>query len=82
MGEVPDIRLSAMRMQQATQKYYQDLGVPLSAQASDVAGLSDSLASILAPLYEDVREPLRSTIKARRAASHPIRERWYDTNPV
>ncbi len=37
-------------------KYYQDLGIPVPAQASDVMGLAESLATILAPLYEDIRE--------------------------
>jgi multidrug resistance protein MdtO len=51
---VPDIRLSAARVQQEIHKYYQDLGVPVSAHASDVMSLCESLASILAPLYEDI----------------------------
>jgi multidrug resistance protein MdtO len=51
---VPDIRLSAARMQQEISRYYQDLGVPVPSQASDVIGLAQSLASILAPLYEDI----------------------------
>jgi multidrug resistance protein MdtO len=53
---VPDIRLSAARMQQEVRKYYQGLGIPVAAQASDVMGLTESLATILAPLYEDIRE--------------------------
>jgi multidrug resistance protein MdtO len=51
---VPDIRLSAATVQQAIRKYYQDLGVLVSPQASDVAGLVESIASILSPLYEDI----------------------------
>ncbi len=31
------------------------LGVPVPDAASDVVGLADSLATILAPLYEDIR---------------------------
>jgi multidrug resistance protein MdtO len=53
---VPDIRMSATRVQQEIQKYYQGLGVPVAAQASDVVGLAESLATILGPLYEDIRE--------------------------
>jgi multidrug resistance protein MdtO len=53
---VPDIRLSAARMQQEVRNYYQGLGIPVAAQASDVMGLAESLATILAPLYEDIRE--------------------------
>ncbi len=51
----PDIRLSAARMQEAIRNYYQNLGVPVPAQASDVLGLAESLATILAPLYDDIR---------------------------
>jgi multidrug resistance protein MdtO len=53
---VPDIRMSSARMQQVISKYYQERGVPVAAQASDIAGLAESLATILAPLYEDIRE--------------------------
>jgi multidrug resistance protein MdtO len=53
---VPDIRMSATRVQQEIKKYYQGLGVPVAAQASDVVGLAESLATILGPLYEDIRE--------------------------
>jgi multidrug resistance protein MdtO len=52
----PDIRISAARVQQAIRNYYQDLGVPVTAQASDVLGLAESLATILAPLYDDIRD--------------------------
>jgi multidrug resistance protein MdtO len=52
---VPEIRLSAARVQQEIRKDYQDLGVSVSSQASDVMDLTQSLASILAPLYEDIR---------------------------
>ena len=51
---VPDIRLSAENFQREVGKHYQDLGMPVAPQASDLAGLAQSLASILAPLYEDV----------------------------
>ena len=56
VGAVPDIRMSAARLQQEIHRYYEALGVPVAAQASDITGLSESLASILAPLYEDIRE--------------------------
>jgi multidrug resistance protein MdtO len=56
VGAVPDIRLSAAHVQQEISKYYQGLGVPVAAQASDITGLCESLASTLAPLYEDIRE--------------------------
>jgi multidrug resistance protein MdtO len=50
-----DIRVSAARMEEAARKYYQDLGVPVIAQVSDVLGLGESLATIIAPLYDDIR---------------------------
>jgi multidrug resistance protein MdtO len=52
---VPDIRVSAANVREEFAKYYAGLGVPVPDQASDVAGLTDSLATILAPLYEDIR---------------------------
>jgi multidrug resistance protein MdtO len=52
---VPDIRMSAARMRQEVEKYYGNLGFPVPDAASDVVGLADSLATILAPLYEDIR---------------------------
>jgi hypothetical protein len=56
VATVPDIRMSAVRVQEAISKYYQDRGVPVAAQASDVLGLAEKLAEILAPLYEDIRD--------------------------
>jgi multidrug resistance protein MdtO len=52
---VPDIRQSAARMRQETEQYYAGLRLPVPDTASDVMGLADSLATILAPLYEDIR---------------------------
>lgn len=54
VGAVPDIRVSAERVQREVRKYYQDLGVPVTPQASDIVGLTESLASVLQPLYEDI----------------------------
>ena len=56
VAAVPDIRLSATRMREAISNYYQGHGVPVSNEATDVMGLADSLATILAPLYEDIRD--------------------------
>ena len=62
---VPDIRLSAGNFQRAVGRYYQDLGMPVTPQASDLAGLTESLASVLAPLYADIHatfaEPSRTS---------------------
>jgi multidrug resistance protein MdtO len=51
----PDIRLSAEKVQQEIRRYYQELGIPIPSQASDMAELIESLASILSPLYEDIQ---------------------------
>jgi multidrug resistance protein MdtO len=56
VGMVPDIRLSAARMREVASNYYQGLGAPVSDETSDVVGLADSLAMILAPLYDDIRD--------------------------
>jgi multidrug resistance protein MdtO len=53
---VPDIRQSAVGMQDAARNYYHDAGVPIPPTASDILGLAQSLATILAPLYEDIRD--------------------------
>ncbi len=52
---VPDIRQSAARMRQEFENYYRALGTPIPDRASDILGLADRLATILAPLYEDIR---------------------------
>ncbi len=52
---VPDISTSAANFQETIRKYYQDAGTPVPTQASDVLGLAQSLAGIIAPLYEDIR---------------------------
>ena len=51
---VPDVRASAARLRQEMESYYGERGVPIPPQASDVSGLARSLASILAPLYDDI----------------------------
>ena len=51
---VPDIRLSAARVQDEIRKYYEEHGLQIVPQASDVISLIGNLASILAPLYEDI----------------------------
>jgi multidrug resistance protein MdtO len=53
---VPDISMSATQFQEAIRKYYQDAGTPVPTQASDVLGLAESLATIIGPLYEDIRD--------------------------
>jgi hypothetical protein len=43
-------------LQEAISQYYQDIGAPVPAQVSDVLGLAESLATIVGPLYEDIRD--------------------------
>jgi multidrug resistance protein MdtO len=52
---VPDIRASAASLHQEIGNYYRGVDQPTSAQAKDVMELTESLASILAPLYADIR---------------------------
>jgi len=51
---VPEIRLCAAQLREEVRKYYHNLGIPIAPEASDVADLAENLASILAPLYEDI----------------------------
>jgi multidrug resistance protein MdtO len=64
---VPDLRASAQRLHHASTAYYGQLGVPVPTSASDVVGLAESLAAILAPLYDDIhstfsRVPAEQTV--------------------
>jgi multidrug resistance protein MdtO len=61
---VPDIRESSVRVKQQISEYYQGLGVPVPAQAADLAGLTESLASILGPLFEDIRDTFAAQKRA------------------
>ena len=54
VDEVPDVRLSAARVQQEIRKYYEEHGLQILPQASDLISLTENLASILAPLHEDI----------------------------
>jgi multidrug resistance protein MdtO len=54
VNAVPDIRLSAARVQEEIRKYYEEHGLQIFPQASDVISLTENLAAILAPLYEDI----------------------------
>jgi len=64
---VPDIRSSAERLQQIIRQYYKDNNSSVAPQASDVAGLAESLASVLSPLYEDIHLTFSSTRSADQA---------------
>jgi len=49
-----NILMSAARFQQDILTSYDALGKPLTPEVSDMFRLSDSLASILSPLYEEI----------------------------
>jgi multidrug resistance protein MdtO len=51
---VPDLRGTAQRLDQAVHAWYQQRGVSIPPEASDIVGLADSLTAILAPLYDDI----------------------------
>jgi multidrug resistance protein MdtO len=71
---VPDIRLSAARWQQEINKHYQDIGVPVPAQASDLMSLAENLASILAPLFEDIQSTFTADRRAVGSESQHIQD--------
>ena len=50
----PDIQASAANLHQEIRKSYEERGLPVPPQASDVISLSENLASILASLSEDI----------------------------
>ena len=53
---VPNIQESAARLEREISGYYREQGQPISPQASDIIRLSETIASILAPLHEDIHE--------------------------
>jgi multidrug resistance protein MdtO len=72
---VPDVQLSAARVRQEIRTYYHDLGMPVSSQASDLAGLSENLATVLSPLYEDIHSTFTVASKIAGAQPEFLRER-------
>jgi multidrug resistance protein MdtO len=60
-GPVPELRHAAQEFNQAVASYYAGLGLVVPPEASDIAGLAESLASILAPLYEDIHGTFSGT---------------------
>ena len=54
----PDLSASAENLRLTIHNWYEDHGLPLSTQAPDVIRLCDSIASILAPLHEDIHATL------------------------
>jgi multidrug resistance protein MdtO len=74
---VPDLRMSATRFREEIRKYYRDLGTPVPPQASDLIGLTDNLASILEPLYEDIHSTLAHATNTAGAPS-PLLQKTLD----
>jgi multidrug resistance protein MdtO len=62
-GEGADIKSSAAKFQQELQRHYQDLGVPIPPEASDIIGLTESLSSVLSSIYEDIRSTFASVTR-------------------
>ncbi len=69
VGMVPDIRLSAMHMREAVRNYFEGVGKPVSDDSADVLDLAESLATILAPLYDDIRDTFAT--QAQSVAAQP-----------
>ncbi|HZP25115.1 MAG TPA: FUSC family protein [Terriglobales bacterium] len=51
---VPDIQQSAQRLQQEIKKYYEASGVPVPPPLLDMMTLTQNLASVAAPLHDDI----------------------------
>jgi multidrug resistance protein MdtO len=54
-------------LQREVRKYYQDLGLLVSPEASDVADLAESIASVLSPLYEDIHSTFADASRTAQA---------------
>jgi multidrug resistance protein MdtO len=65
--EAPDIQASAANLHQEIRRSFEERGLPVSPQSSDIITLTGNMASILAPLYKDVHSSFatpRDTITA------------------
>ena len=51
---VPDIQASAQRLQQEIKKYYETTGAPVPPPLLDMMTLTQNLASVAAPLHDDI----------------------------
>ena len=60
----PDVRSSAAKLQHAIRKRYEEQGLPIPPQASDTLRLSESIASIISPLYEDIHSTFVNSQRA------------------
>ena len=68
---VPDLRGAAQRLGHAVHDWYQERGVSIPPEASDLVGLADSLTSILAPLYDDIHGSFASHTPTEAGAVYP-----------
>ncbi len=69
---VPNLSDVAQRLDQAAEAWYRQHGVPVPAEASDIIGLADSLASILAPLYDDIHGTFTSEARVEGGIVCPV----------
>jgi multidrug resistance protein MdtO len=60
----PDVHASAAKLQHEIRKRYEEQGLPIPPQAYDNISLSERLASILSPLYEDIHSTFASSQQA------------------
>jgi multidrug resistance protein MdtO len=66
----PDIQASASRLRNEILRGSVD-GQPISSQASDVASISETVASILVPLSQDIHATFAATLSTRNALPPP-----------
>jgi multidrug resistance protein MdtO len=62
---VPDIQASAANLGQEIRKSYEERGLPVAPQTSDMISLTENVASILAPLYKDIHATFATPQEAR-----------------
>jgi multidrug resistance protein MdtO len=66
-GAVPDIQQSAQRLRDEIKKYYEGSGVPVPPPLVDMVTLTQNLAAIVVPLYNDIHGTFTN---AKLAAMH------------
>ena len=60
-GPVPDVEQSALRLQEEIKNHYQASGTPIPLPFVDMMTLTQNLASIAAPLYQDIHATFINT---------------------
>ncbi len=53
-GAVPDVQQSGLRLREEIRNYYQGSGAPIPPPLIDMMTLTQNLAAIIAPLYDDI----------------------------